>query len=535
MTTTYPSDATAPVTAFSVVAQTIYNNTGFTTDFDLPSSVDNKGEVVAYLDGILQETSSYELAVNNTVISFLIAPQATQLVIQTITLPARYRLTRSFPAVRAIEYSNSAITSVTANTYLINSYQESFALPSSVNVSSTSDFLVFLSGVYQGPDSFTYPSVSLGYKGIDIGDNTATKLLLNYSNSFIDGSPSPVTMTNVGPVTLSNTTGTYEAVFDGASYLTTPSNEIFNIHNQSVTLDTYFRPDTGIYTASNQTLFSRYEDSDNYYKLHLVGANSNVGFIINSGGAITELYGGNANGGSNYHVAVSYDINSAVIGLYVNNVRVSLGSYSSSATTNGPVDIGKFTGNDNANSEYYHGSVDFTRFATSTRYRAESLQPVTVGTPQTVISGAPLGSINSTDTLSIRVFDATVTVSDRFSSMSDRKPDKGITSKRSFDVITFTSQAGYEKRRLKSRRSKREYDLKYTNVTGIEKIAIENFYTARSGEYETFIFDLSHINESGTITVRFDKSLDINQVLSVGTNLADNFYDISFKLREVFD
>ena len=72
MTTTYPSDATAPVTAFSVVAQTIYNNTGSTTDFDLPSSVDNKGEVVAYLDGILQETSSYELAVNNTVISFLI-------------------------------------------------------------------------------------------------------------------------------------------------------------------------------------------------------------------------------------------------------------------------------------------------------------------------------------------------------------------------------------------------------------------------------------------------------------------------------
>ena len=42
-----------------------------------------------------------------------------------------------------------------------------------------------------------------------------------------------------------------------------------------------------------------------------------------SGGDITELYGGNANGGSNYHVAVSYEASTNNIRLYVNNVKVA--------------------------------------------------------------------------------------------------------------------------------------------------------------------------------------------------------------------
>ena len=531
MTVTYPDQATAPVTAFSTVTQVDYSNTASEVDFNLATSVENRGEVVAIVDGIVQSTSSYDISNSGVTVSFLVAPQATELVLKTVSIPTRFRLLRNFPAVRTVEYSNSTAQVIDGNNYSINAYNQSFALPEGVNVSSTTDFMVFLSGVYQSGDGFTYPSVSLGYNGIDIADNAATKLLLNYTGNFTDESPSPLTMTNVGPVTLSNTTGTYEAVFDGASYLTAPSTDSVNIHNQQFTLDTYFRPDIGTTMASNQTLFSRYEDSDNYYVLRLVGANSNVGFVVNSGGAIKELYGGNANGGSNYHVAVSYDINSTVIGLYVNNVRVSVDTLSTSATTAGPIEIGRA----NVSNEFFTGSVDFTRFAASNRYSSNALQPVTVGTPQTVISGAPLGSIDNTDTLSIRVFDSSVTTIDRFTSMADRKPDRGITSKRKYDVTTFTSQAGYEKRRLKSRRSKREYDLQYSNITGIEKTAIENFYNARSGEFESFTFDLSHINEAGTITVRFDKELNITQVLSVGTALTDNFYDVKFNLKEVYD
>ena len=119
--------------------------------------------------------------------------------------------------------------------------------------------------------------------------------------------------------------------------------------------------------------------------------------------------------------------------------------------------------------------------------------------------------------------------------MADRKPDRGITSERAFDAIKFESQSGYEKRRLRSRRAKRKYNISYTNVTGIEKTAIEDFYTARSGEFQAFSFDLSHINESGTITTRFDGPLKINQVLSTGPNLTQNFYTVQFNLQEVYD
>ena len=104
-----------------------------------------------------------------------------------------------------------------------------------------------------------------------------------------------------------------------------------------------------------------------------------------------------------------------------------------------------------------------------------------------------------------------------------------------FAVETFISHAGYEKRRLKSRRPTRNYDLQYTNITGVEKTAIENFYNARSGDFESFSFDLSHLNESGTITTRFDGPLSTTQILSSGSSLTENFYTVGFKLKETFD
>ena len=74
-----------------------------------------------------------------------------------------------------------------------------------------------------------------------------------------------------------------------------------------------------------------------------------------------------------------------------------------------------------------------------------------------------------------------------------------------------------------------------TNISGVERTAIENFYNARSGDFESFSFDLSHLNESGTITTRFEGDLQITQVLSAGTSLTENFYTVSFKLQETYD
>lgn len=122
-----------------------------------------------------------------------------------------------------------------------------------------------------------------------------------------------------------------------------------------------------------------------------------------------------------------------------------------------------------------------------------------------------------------------------FSSMSDKHPDTGYSIERTYNTVIFESEVGYEKRRLRSRRPKRNLTLTYTNVTGLAKLAIENFYMARRGEYESFVFDLSHVNDSGTMIVRFDGPLQIDQVLSGGANLLSNFYTVSFKLKETYD
>lgn len=121
-----------------------------------------------------------------------------------------------------------------------------------------------------------------------------------------------------------------------------------------------------------------------------------------------------------------------------------------------------------------------------------------------------------------------------FSSMADRRPDADISIERAFDTIIFESEAGYEARRLRSRRAKRSFDLTYTNITGLAKAAIENFYNARGGDYESFEFNLDHINETGIIRVRFEGPLSITLINSYGSDLTKKFYTVSFKLKEAY-
>lgn len=139
------------------------------------------------------------------------------------------------------------------------------------------------------------------------------------------------------------------------------------------------------------------------------------------------------------------------------------------------------------------------------------------------------------DTVIVRTLDSSYQTQDRFSSMADRKPDRGNQESLRFDSTVMVSQAGYEKRRLQSRRGKRRFSLKYTNVTGVEEQAIRNFYNERSGIYEAFIFDLTHINKTGTINARFDSELKTAHIQSKGTALADNIYTVEFDLLEVYD
>ena len=129
--------------------------------------------------------------------------------------------------------------------------------------------------------------------------------------------------------------------------------------------------------------------------------------------------------------------------------------------------------------------------------------------------------------------DATYTLNATTYSMTNRRPDRNYSYSQSFENATFTSQVGYERRRQISRRRKRTFTFGFTNITGVYKAAIENFYNNRGGPFEAFEFDLSYAGQSGTIIVRFEGNLNIVQVVATYNELTD-IYNVTFTLQETF-
>ena len=537
---TYPDDASIVIESFSVVSEAKFTNTGSTTtEFALGSTADFTGEVIAIADGITQATNSYTLNSAGDEIVFAVAPNASNLTLKVVDIPNRFKLNRTVDIVRGVSYSNTSATVENGNTFLINGNTESFSLPAGSNTNFTEELFVSVSGVLQEASAYTYPSVVYGNHGIDIGDNTATKLLLNFNGAdgattTTDASPSAHTVSFEGNAQLDTAAkqfGTASLLLDGTNdAVNLAADNGFDFSDDNYTLECFVRPATGAFSA-NSTILSRSKDASNFYRLDLL-PNANFSFSYMNAGTNHIVTGGNANGGIFYHVAVSYNHADSNLALYVNNVKVSTNAFAVSnhaVMVDAPLQIG----NANVLAQDFSGHIDALRMAKSLKYKSAQLQPA--NTEPTVIGGGALGSLQATDKLTIRSFGMSVTSLDRFNSMADKKPDKGFSTEEAFQSAIFLSQAGYEKRRLQSRRSKRNYTLQYSNISGIEKTAIEEFYRARSGDFESFTFDLSHINDSGTINARFDGTLNVTQVLSTGTTLTDNFYTVSFSLQEVFD
>ncbi len=128
---------------------------------------------------------------------------------------------------------------------------------------------------------------------------------------------------------------------------------------------------------------------------------------------------------------------------------------------------------------------------------------------------------------------ATYSVGPTTYSMSNKKPDRNFTVNEVFNNASFTSQNGYQRTRAVSRRSKRQFQLKYTNISGAYKQAIENFYRARGGDFDSFEFDLSYIGLSGTIQVRFGTDFTVSEVLTT-SNVVTSAYSVSFTLTESY-
>ena len=536
---TYPDDATISQESFSVASSKTFSSTGATTVFALDSAATFVGEIIAIADGITQPTDSYTLATSGEAVTFLAAPSASNLTLKVVNVPDRFKVNRTVDTASVVNYSNTSSTTVNSNAFLINGNTESFAFAEGSNVTSAADLLVYISGVYQDETAYTFPSIVYGNDGIDIGDNTATKLLLNFdgadaATSTTDASPSEHIVSFEGDAQLDTAAkqfGDSSLLLDGTNdAVNVAANDDFDFSDDNYTLECFVRPVAGAFSA-NSTILSRTKDVNNFYRLDLL-PNANFSFSYMNAGTNHIVTGGNANGEIFYHVAVSYNHADSNLALYVNNVRHQTKSFAVSnhaVMVDAPLQIG----NANVLAQDFSGHIDALRMSKSLKYKTAGIQPM-ISAP-TVIGGGALGSLNSADKLAIRSFGMSLVTNDRFNSMADRKPDKGFATNEKFDVASFTSQAGYEKRRLKSRRSKRSYDLTYSNISGIERTAIEQFYRARSGDFESFTFDLSHLNESGTLSTRFDGELNVAQALSTGSTLTENFYTVSFKLQEVFD
>ena len=532
---TYPDDATANVFEFASVGESIISSGDASgkTEFNLPTAATSISEVLAVVDGAAQPTTSTTLSNNGITVTFASAPNpSSNLTLRVLSLPTRFKFNRKFELTGSATYSNTSATIVNSNTFLINSNTESFALPVGSTATDANNILVFLSGVLQSPSSFTFPSSVYGTQGIDIGDN-ATQLLLNFeSSNATDESDNGFTDINSATKTYSSTAafGSKSLDLNGSShFLDYGSSTLLEPGGgQPFTLECFARPDS---LSANGTIFARYQDADDYFVLRTVGSNNKFGFVSSRLGEVTELYS-NATAIDTtkfFHVAVSADYANSSISLYVNNAKQGqLTAVNYANVFTGNTIIGKFN-----TGEFFDGKIDALRFSKSTKYRTDMIQPML--TAPTKLGGGALGSVDPGDTLELRVFQGTVERDDRFNSMADRKPDTGHQIDRAFDTVIFESQAGYEKRRLRSRRSKRTFELTYTNLHGIAKKAIDDFYVARSGNFESFTFDLAHINESGTATVRFENNLQIRNVLSATSNLRDNFFTVNFTLKEVFD
>lgn len=541
---TYPTDATITTTAFDTLSTINFSSTGSATNFNLhPHTVEHVGEVVVTADGIEQATSTYSVSNSGATITFVTAPSADSLSLKIITVPVRFRTSRKAQTVKYIEYSNTA-TVVQANTYVINGVTQNFALPFQENVNSTDQLLVTVSGVEQASTQYVHPasntspavttqnvSLNLGNAGISIGTFEDTALLLNFETNFTDESPKAHGAATVTGAVLSGTKqfGNSAASFDGTNDLISFADSAEFKYEGSFCIECFVRFEDA---SQANTVFSHRTDDNNFVKLSRLANNKMQWLVKESGSAVADIQGGSISADTFTHVAVAHNKETGNTALFVNGSAVQFDA-SSTYTINptGAFEIGRINTTSAATREHLKGFIDSFRFVNNSPVRTDTFE-----TP--VVAATRIHTpLQSDDVLVIRRFTSNVDTFDRFTSMEDRKPDRGFSTNREFDVINFESQGGYEKRRLRSRRSKRDFDLTYTNITGVEKHAIEQFYIARNGSFETFTFDLTHINENGTIQARFDGSLQVSHVFSDSSNtsLQTNYYTVNFKLKEVYD
>ena len=397
---TYPDDATVDINSFSVVSsntQTVV--TVSATTYTLPSTADTRSEVLVIVNGVTQASTSYTLTDSGTTITFGTAPAvSSNLTLKVISVPARFLVNRTINQASAVEYNNVSTTIINSNNFVINANTESWSLPAAANVSSVDEIFVYLSGVYQESNAYTFPSVVYGTQGIDIGDNSATKLLLNFdSNANVttttDASDSEHVMTFVGDAKTDNTVkkfGESSLLLDGTGdEVVTPASSDFSFLSGDYTIEVQVKP-ASLPTA-NLTILGVSASADDFYRLDVL-ANANASFAYMQDGTLVEAIGGNVNATAFTHVAISFDHAHSNLKLYVANTLVAfatgLSSFlpSDTALDTAPLQIG------DANiisTQNWNGHIDALRISKSLKYNTDTI--ATQISAPTVLGGGALG------------------------------------------------------------------------------------------------------------------------------------------------
>ncbi len=159
---TYPIGANVNPTVFSVISETTYSSTANLTTFALPTYARHLGQIFVLKDGVAANKNEFYLTNDNTKINFYAPPSSSTLTVKVLVVPDKFLLARNIDTIyNAVVHYDGTSISVNGNSYTINGSATRFSLPQGITATSKAEILVYISGVYQQTDSFSFPDALL--------------------------------------------------------------------------------------------------------------------------------------------------------------------------------------------------------------------------------------------------------------------------------------------------------------------------------------------------------------------------------------
>lgn len=175
---TYPQDATINALNYPTTGVVTYYNTGANSSFVLSGRASSVGAVMPIVDSTIANQDTYYLSNNGANVNFYIAPEASELRVFNLDVPASMLYLTTTVTSRAVEYSNNIPVTINGNVYVVNGTRTTWSLPEGIeSVQDKQQIIVSVNSAIV-PSDFTYPSTTLGYSGLDITPALSTSARL---------------------------------------------------------------------------------------------------------------------------------------------------------------------------------------------------------------------------------------------------------------------------------------------------------------------------------------------------------------------